>query len=99
MSDTTSEAVYRALLMLLQREPRALAAEQLLRWLEQDGYSIIPTAELDKLREAIAYIQEVCKPMSMTMEGPVWFDGGTPAGGGSRERIWRICREALGEQP
>lgn len=46
--------------------------------------------------EALATIQDICKPMSIDMSGqPVWFDGGTPAGGGSRERIWRICEAAI----
>jgi len=49
----------------------------------------------DGLREALETILDICKPMSMSMSGPVWFDGGTPAGGGSRERIWRICDAAL----
>lgn len=51
------------------------------------------------LREALDAIREICKPMSMTMSGPIWFDGGTPAGGGSRERIWRICDAALAPEP
>ena len=55
-------------------------------------------APLDGLREALRTIREICKPMSMTMTGPIWFEGGTPAGGGSRERIWRICDAALRDE-
>ena len=55
-------------------------------------------APLDGLREALRTIREICKPMSMTMTGPKWFEGGTPAGGGSRERIWRICDAALRDE-
>jgi hypothetical protein len=45
-------------------------------------------APSDGLREALANIREICKPMSRSMSGPVWFDGG-------RERIWRIADAAL----
>jgi hypothetical protein len=53
-------------------------------------------ADTSGLREALAHIRDICKPMDFDMSGkPRWFDGGTPAGGGSRERIWRICDAAL----
>jgi hypothetical protein len=53
------------------------------------------TDRQETLREALESIRDICKPMSMSMTGPVWFDGGTPAGGGSRERIWRIADAAV----
>lgn len=37
---TAVEAMRAALLMLLQSQPRALAAEQVIRWLEQDGFTV-----------------------------------------------------------
>lgn len=56
-------------------------------------------AELDAARDALAVIHEMCKPQSIDMSGtPRWFDGNTPAGGGSRERIWRICDAALAKR-
>jgi len=53
-------------------------------------------ADTSGLRAALEAIRDICKPMSFDMSGrAIWFEGGTPAGGGSRERIWRICDEAL----
>ena len=47
------EAVHKALLMVMQREPRAFAATQFIRWLEQDGYTVAArSVPDDRLREA-----------------------------------------------
>ena len=37
---TATEAVYAALLMLMQRTPRAFAAEGFIRYIEQDGWTV-----------------------------------------------------------
>ena len=68
-----------------------------------DGWCDGPKAKaaplpLDGLREALRTIREICKPMYVTMSGSKWFEVGTPAGGGSRERIWRICDVALRDE-
>lgn len=43
--EAQTEVVHRALLMLLQREPKAMAATQFIRWLEQDGYTVARLTE------------------------------------------------------
>jgi len=53
-------------------------------------------APLDVLTAALSRIEDICKPMSFDMSGrAVWFEGGTPAGGGSRQRIWEIAHAAI----
>lgn len=67
--------------------------------LTDEGHTLVKTAEWERAQTALWDIRETCKPMSMSTTGPVWFDGGTPAGGGSRERIWRLADAALSETP
>ena len=61
----------------------------------EDSFAATP-APLDVLTAALSRIEDICKPMSFDMSGrAVWFEGGTPAGGGSRQRIWEIAHAAI----
>ena len=46
------------------------------------------------LRAALERIQDICKPLSVGMDGPHWM-ANPLVGGGSKEAIWRICAAAL----
>jgi hypothetical protein len=52
-------------------------------------------AEIALLTEALLRIEGIVKP-TITMNGNRWGNSGSVSGG-NQERIWNICRDALGE--
>jgi len=51
-------------------------------------------AEIATLRAALERVEDICKPLSIGMNGPRWMQNPL-VGGGSKEMIWRICDAAL----